>query len=165
MKRIFFTGLLLSTVMLFSYCKKDKNSDGDKPFISMKVNGVDWYDNKNVVIGSSAAGGSNNVTIMGRDDDFGAEASSFSAIFSRDVAITTDTYNFINSGDGATVTKVNSKTYLMTGTTSGASFTITITGVSGTGSVKKLRGTFSGVLRGPTAGDNVTITNGQFSGY
>lgn len=165
MKRISFLGLLLSTVMLFSYCKKSKNNDGDKPFISMKINGVDWYDNKNVVIGSSAAGGTYNVTIMGRDDDFGAEASSFSAIFSRDADITTGTYNFTSSGDGATVTKVNGKTYLMTGTTSGASFTLTITGVSGTGSVKKLRGTFSGVLRGPTAGDNITITNGQFSGY
>lgn len=53
----------------------------------------------------------------------------------------------------------------MTGTTPGTSFTITITGVSGTGSVKKLRGNFSGVLHGPTAGDNITITNGPFSGY
>lgn len=165
MKRIILAAVLLSTITLFSYCKKNKDNDAGKATVSMKINGVDWADNKNVIVGMSAAGGTYNVTIMGRDDDFGAEASSFSAIFSRDADITTGTYNFTTSGDGATVTKVNGKTYLMTGTTSGASFTVTITGVSGTGSVKKLRGTFSGVLKGPTAGDNITITNGQFSGY
>ncbi len=165
MKRFILLGAVVSFVLLSSACKKDKNDGGGKPSITMKVNGMAWHDDKNVVAGTSNAGGTYNVTIFGRDDDFGAEASSLSIIFSRDADITTGTYNFTTSGDGASVTKVNGKTYLMTGTTSGASFTVNITGVSGSGSSKKIRGTFSGVLRGPSAGDNITITEGQFSGY
>lgn len=165
MKRIMLLGLAASFVLLSAACKKNKDSGSDKPFVSMKVNGVEWRDDKTATAATSNAGGTYNVTIFGRDDDFGADPATLSVIFSRDADITTGTYNFTTSLDGAGLTKVNGKTYIMTGTTSGASFTVNITGVSGSGSSKKLRGTFSGVLRGPTAGDNITITDGQFSAY
>lgn len=131
----------------------------------MKVNGVEWYDDKSALAGLSEADGTYNVTIAGRDDDFGSAPSSLSVIFSRTTDIIEGNYLFTSSSDGASVTKVDNKTYIMTGTTSGASFTVTITGISGSGSIRKVKGTFSGTLPGPTSSDKITITEGEFSGY
>jgi len=137
-------------------------SPGGDAYIKLTVAGKSWSSDGMAVIGTSLTDGRHNLTISGRDEGFEGETSSFAAIFSSAAEITTGTYTLSASDAGVTLTKVNGKTYLGGGM-AGTSFVINITETSGSGSAKKLKGTFSGELKGPATGDRVTITNGEFS--
>lgn len=88
-----------------------------------------------------------------------------SVILSSDTEITEGTYVIGDFEGGATVTGIDGKTYLMTDGTAGASFTVTVTGIQSSGSVRRIRGTFSGVLAGPSPGETIEIAGGEFAGY
>lgn len=137
-------------------------SPGSDAYIKLTVAGKSWSSDGMAVIGTSLTDGRHNLTISGRDEGFEGQTSSFSAIFSSAAEITTGTYTLSASDAGVTLTKVNGKTYLGGGIAS-TRFIIQVTETSGSGSSKKLKGTFSGELKGPAPGDVVTVTNGEFS--
>ena len=142
--------------------KKVGVAPGSNAYIKLTVAGKSWSSDGVAVIGVSQTDGKHNLTISGRDEGFEGETSSFAAVFSSAAEITTGTYTLGSSDPGATLTKLNGKTY-MGGGLAGTSFVIHITETSGSGSAQKLKGTFSGDLKGPVPGDVVTITNGEFS--
>lgn len=132
----------------------------DSAYVKFDVAGKSWSSDGVTVIGTSLVEGKNNFSIVGTDKTFEGETSGFSAIFSVTTEITTGTYMLADGDGGASITKVNGKTYI---SAIDGNFVIQITEVRGSGSAKKFKGTFSGELKGPSAGDVVTISNGEFS--
>ncbi len=174
MKKSFtFLSIIAVFAILFASCSKDNSSGpgpsggggGNKPYIKMKINGREWYDETVAVSGVSFFEGEYNASVVGTNENFEGAKSGLSIIFSSTSDITTGTYNIKDYDGGVSVTKVNDKTYLMTSSTASASFSVTITDIQSSGSVRRIKGTFSGTLPGPTAGDMITITDGEFVGY
>lgn len=158
--------LLITVCFCLSFLACSGNDDNaprlvnPTSYIKLTVAGKSWDSDPGVVIGVSLIGGKHNFTLSGVDKTFEGETSGFSAVFSSESDITPGTYVLDDLDGGASITKVNSKTYL---TGSSSNFAIQITEVQGSGTAKKFKGTFSGELKGPTAGDVVTISNGEFS--
>lgn len=175
-KSICLINLILIAGLLFGGCKKDNNSpnpgnpsnqsnSGAKSYIKMKINGREWYDETVAVSGVSSFDGKFNASVVGTNENFEGAKSGLSIIFSSTSDITTGTYNVKEYDGGASVTKVDGKTYMTSASSTSGALTVTITAIQSSGSVRRIKGTFSGKLTGPTAGDEITITDGEFSGY
>ena len=158
--------LLIASCFCLSFLACSKSDDNAPKlvnatnYIKLTVAGKSWDSDPGVVIGVSFIDGKHNFTLSGVDKTFEGETSGFSAVFSSESEITTGTYILDDLDGGASITKVNGKTYL-SGTSS--NFAIQITEVQGSGTAKRFKGTFSGELKGPVSGDVVTISNGVFS--
>lgn len=143
-------------------CSKDNDdSPSGASSLQLTVAGKSWTANSGIIIGTSVTDGKNNLTITGTNNNFEGQTSTFAAILSSATELTTGSYRLSNFDGTASITKVNGKTYIM----GSSSFTIQITEVQGTGTSKKFRGTFSGTLKGPAAGDDAIVTNGVFSSF
>lgn len=157
MKTIRFLALLL----IFSSCGGGKSVNPSSSYIRMTIAGKSFSTDGLVAIGGSFTDGMHNLSIVGTDKTFEGEVSTFSAIFSQAAEITPGTYVVGVKNGGASISPLNGKTYLQ----GSAPFTLRITETEGSGTTKKFKGTFSGQLVGPAAGDMVTITNGEFSSF
>lgn len=175
-KTFFFINLVLVAGLFLGGCNKDNSSPNPgnpsnpsnpaaKPYIKMKINGREWYDETVAVSGISSFDGKFNASVVGTNENFEGAKSGLSIIFTSTSEFTTGTYNVKEYDGGATITKVDDKTYMTSASSTGGAFTVTITAIQASGSVKKMKGTFSGKLVGPTPGDEITITDGEFSGY
>lgn len=165
MKTICFLALFFT----LSSCGGGGSVSPSGSYIKMTVAGTSaagksWSSDGRTVIGTSLVDGKHNLTLSGRDEGFDGETSSFSAIFSSTTEIITGTYTLSGSDAGVTLTKIAGKTYLG-GDMAGTRFVIEITETQGAGLAKKLKGTFSGELKGPAPGDNLTVTGGEFSSF
>lgn len=161
MNKIFLLIAVCSWAVLVACGRND--DDGPRPesaYIKLDVAGKSWSSDGVVVIGTSVVDGKYNFSMVGTDKTFEGETSGFSAIFSTTNEINTGTYVLADWDGGASITKVDGKTYL---TGVGANFVIQITEVRGSGPTRKFKGTFSGELKGPSAGDVVMVSNGEFS--
>ena len=163
--------LYLSTVCLlaiFMACKKDRNKDNASgASLKMEVGseGQVWEGGKGVVIGASYVDGKHNLTIAGIDKDFNGEVSGFSLVLSQSEEIGTGAYTISSStDDGASLTKVNGKTYYVGPGASSAALGLTITEVSGSGNAKKFKGRFQGQMQGASSEDKLGLT-GEFSSF
>lgn len=171
MKKIaVFIGVLFIAACIAPGCKKDNNNNpvnpsGKKSYIKMKINGKEWYDETVAVSGISVFDGKHNASVVGTNENFEGAKSGLSIIFTNTSEFSEGTYNIKDYDGGATITKVDGKTYLMTSSTAAASFTVTISEIKNSGSVKRISGTFSGTLVGPSAGDMITVTDGEFVSY
>lgn len=160
--------LIITIVSLFiSACGKDDENNTEPTgttYVKMKVNGRAWQATSDVVAGLSTIEGSTNATIVGKTS-FEGQQSALSIVFSSEDDITEDTYDLSDYDGGATLTRIDGKTYMMLSMSPATSCVVTITGIQNAGGVRKIRGTFSGTLTGPTPGDVINITEGEFSGY
>lgn len=164
-KKILFLSTLCLLAVLFSCRKKSDNNSRTTASLKMEIgpSAAAWEANRSVVIGASYIDGKHNLTITGIDQDFNSEASSFSLVFSQTAEIGKGSYQISNSTDGgASLTKINGKTYLAGKGVSGVALALEITEVSGSGTSKKFKGRFQGQMKGTEPGDNIGLT-GEFS--
>jgi len=166
MKKILF----LSTICVlaaFLSCRKSRDDNSTKATLKMEIgsDGMAWKAGKGVVIGTSYVDGKHNLTIAGIDQDFNGEASGFSLVLSQSEEIGIGSYTIHNGSDGgASLTKINGKTYYAGPGASTAALALTITEVSGSGNAKKFKGSFQGQMQGASTADKIGVT-GTFSSF
>ncbi|HMR85245.1 MAG TPA: hypothetical protein PKE30_19005 [Niabella sp.] len=168
MRTKFFLISTLCLLTVFFSCRKDR---GDKnntaATLKMEIGGegMAWEANKGVAIGTSYIDGKHNLTIAGVDQDFNGEASGFSLVLSQSAEIGVGNYLISSSTDGgASLTKVNGKTYLAGKGASGVALALEITEVSGSGNTKKFKGRFQGQMQGALPTDKIGLT-GEFASF
>lgn len=150
---------LLTILLTLASCGGDRGVTPSQAYIRMNVAGKSFSTDGMVTIGTSLTDGKYNLSIIGTDKTFEGEVSTFSLIFSTTTEITTGSYTIAALSGGASITPVNGKTYLQ----GSGPFTVQITETQGSGTARKFKGSFSGQLKGPTAGDAIAITEGEFS--
>lgn len=161
--------ILIFTVIsvLLSACGRDDEGNTNPTgttYVKMKVNGRSWQATSDVVAGLSIIDGNTNATIVGKTS-FEGQQSALSVVFSSEDEITEGTYNLSDYDGGVTLSKIDGKTYLMLIMSPATSCVVNITGIQTTGGIRKIKGTFSGTLTGPSPEDVINITEGEFSGY
>lgn len=153
---------LCALLLLFiTGCEGGSTAPSARSTLSFSVASQPWEAEESPIIGISQVDGYEHLTITGRDPDFTGQISSFSLFLSVEGTLKAGTY-YINKEDaGATVTKVDGKTYLVLGS-SPQNFTLVVDEIQGKG---KVRGSFSGTMTGPAPGDNIKILNGKFNSF
>lgn len=162
--------LLLVAMGMFTLlgsCRKKNDNRGGTASIKIDIGSpaVAWESGNGTTIATSFIDGKHNLTLAGFDDNFNGERSGFSLVLSQTAEIGVGNYTIGPSGDGgASLTKINNKTYLAGPGASGVAVAVEITEVSGTGNSKKFRGRFQGQMQGPTPADRIGLT-GTFSSF
>ncbi len=153
---------LCALLLLFiTGCEGGSTAPSARSTLSFSLASQPWEAEESPIIGISQVDGYEHLTITGRDPDFTGQISSFSLFLSVEGTLKAGTY-YINKEDaGATVTKVDGKTYLVLGS-SPQNFTLVVDEIQGKG---KVRGSFSGTMTGPAPGDNIKILNGKFNSF
>lgn len=150
-------------------CSKKKDAPMGMGASSIKIEvgaaSTSWEATKGTVIGTSFIDGKHNLTISGVDENFNGESSGFSLILSQSAEIGVGNYTISPATDGgASMTKVNGKTYMAGPGASAAALALQITEVSGSGNTKKFKGRFQGQMQGAAPADLLGMT-GTFSSF
>ncbi len=169
MKSIFFAAMGCILLAGFFSCSKKNDSPmgGGSSSIKIEVgpSSSPWEATRGVVIGTSFVEGKHNLTISGIDENFNGEASGFSLVLSQAAEIGVGNYTIGSAADGgASITKVNGKTYMAGPGASGVALALQITEVSGSGNTKKFKGAFQGQMQGAAPADRLGMT-GTFSSF
>lgn len=169
MKSIILTALVCINLTGLLSCSKKNDSTMGRGSSSIKIEigaaGSAWEASKGTVIGASVIDGKHNLTISGIDERFNGEASGFSLVLSQATEIGVGNYTIGAAADGgASLTRINGKTYIAGPGASGVALALEITEVSGSGSMKKFKGRFQGQMQGASPEDRLGIT-GTFSSF
>lgn len=168
MRTKFFLISTLCMLTVFFSCRKDRGDKSNTAATLKMEIGSDamiWEANKGVAIGTSYIDGKHNFTIAGVDQDFNGGVSGFSLVFSQGAEISVGDYQISGVTDGgASITKVNGKTYLAGNGASGVALALQITEASGSGNTKKFKGRFQGQMQGVSPVDKIGLT-GEFSSF